>query len=162
MLVERYGVFYTYRLGCILFAITMITAPCISIFNKFSNPAFMWISVVAVLTAISTSATFSLISIFVLINNSCYSHERGTVNGIGQTFAAMGRLLGPYFGSVIFAWSETNGYFWPLNYFFIWYIMGIVAICNYIISKFLPKNLQRRKREPKEARYALYHQKETG
>jgi len=163
MLVERYGVFYTYRLGCILFAITMITAPCISIFNKFSNPAFMWISVVVVLTAISTSATFSLISIFVLINNSCYSHERGTVNGIGQTFAAMGRLLGPYFGSVIFAWSETNGYFWPLNYFFIWYIMGIVAICNYIISKFLPKNLQRRKREPKEARYALYHhQKETG
>lgn len=26
-----------------------------------------------------------LISVFVLINNSCYSHQRATVNGIGKT-----------------------------------------------------------------------------
>ena len=160
-LTEKYGVFYVYRLGCLMTAIAMILVPCISIFNNFNVPWLVWVSTVCALTAISAFATFSLISVFVFINNSCYSHERGTVNGIGQTFAAFGRLLGPYFGSVSFAWSEINGYSWPLNYFFVWYIMGALSILNYGISRFLPRTLQRRKREPIEPRYALY-QKDSG
>jgi MFS family permease len=161
-LTEKYGSFYVYRLGCILSAFTMFLVPCISIFNHYNNTMLIWVSTVGALTAISSSSAFSLISVFVFINNSCYSHERGTVNGIGQTFAAFGRLLGPYFGSVTFAWSEVNGFQWPLNYFFVWYIMGTLSLLNYIISRFLPKQLQRRKREPKEPRYALSYQKDSG
>ena len=34
---------------------------------------------------------------------------RGTVNGFGQSTAALGRMLGPVIGAPIFAWSETSG-----------------------------------------------------
>ena len=35
--------------------------------------------------------------------------NRGTVNGVGQSFAALGRMLGPMMGAPILAWSETSG-----------------------------------------------------
>ena len=51
---------------------------------------FTFAVVVTALTLMGTATMFILISVFVLINNSCYSHERATVNGIGQTCAALG------------------------------------------------------------------------
>ena len=35
--------------------------------------------------------------------------SRGTVIGIGQTLAALGRSTGPLIGTPLFAWSEKNG-----------------------------------------------------
>jgi hypothetical protein len=109
-LAERYGVLRVYRYGASLFAVGMFLIPSISAFPDASGDSWVsFISVIAGLTIMSVSAMWTLITIFVLINNSCYSHQRGTVNGIAQTFASIGRLAGPYFGANIFAWSETNG-----------------------------------------------------
>jgi hypothetical protein len=71
------------------------------------------------------------------------------VNGIGQTCASLGRLSGPYLGSVLFAWSETNGLNWPFNQFFVFYLLAVMAVFIYQYSLYLPKSIQRRKREPK-------------
>ena len=34
---------------------------------------------------------------------------RGTVNGIGQSLAALGRALGPMTGAPLFAWTADHG-----------------------------------------------------
>lgn len=117
----------------------------------------VFILVILGLSFISISSMWVIISIFVLINNSCYSHERGKVNGIGQTFASLGRLSGPYIAANVFAWSEVNGMSWPFNYYFSWYILGIVSLIFMKFADLLPKTIQRRKREPKEPRYSVYH-----
>ena len=57
---------------------------------------FTFALVVTALTLMGTATMFILISVFVLINNSCYSHERATVNGIGQTCAALGDHISSY------------------------------------------------------------------
>merc|ERR1711908_121368 len=95
-----------------------------------------------------------LISVFSFINNSCYSYQRATVNSIGQTFAAIGRLMGPYLGGVIFAWSETNGMDWPMDYAFTFYLVGSLSYLSGSLVSYFPRSIQRRKREPKKLRYA--------
>jgi MFS family permease len=160
-LVSSMGCVKVYRLGCHMFASVVIGMPLISLMNgDTTTPDDMppdmvtWILVVTALTLMGCGIMFTLISVFVLINNSCYSHERATVNGIGQTFAALGRLIGPYLGSTLFAWSENNGQAWPFNYFFVWYILGIISFANARVSYFLPRSIERRRREPREPRYA--------
>lgn len=34
---------------------------------------------------------------------------RGSVNGISQSLVAVGRSVGPVLGSILFAWSASNG-----------------------------------------------------
>jgi MFS family permease len=116
---------------------------------------FTWFFVVAALSVIGTSAMWVFTSVFVFINNSCYSHERATVNGIGQTCASFGRFTGPYIGATLFAWSENNGFLWPFNYYLTWYVIALVSIGNSYLSRLLPRSIERRKREPREPRYAL-------
>ena len=70
------------------------------------------------------------------------------------TLLHTGRLTGPYLGSLVFAWSETNGQLWPFNYFLVWYLLAILAVINARVSYLLPRSIERRRREPREPRYA--------
>lgn len=109
-LTEKLGILRVYRYGAFIFAIAMICAPGISLIEYIIPSAALSFALVTMtLAIISIGSMWVLITIFVLINNSCYSHQRGTVNGIGQTFASLGRLSGPYVGANLFAWSENNG-----------------------------------------------------
>lgn len=109
-LAQSYGELSVYRYGSALFAIGMVFIPSISSIPYAEPNSFLsFLLVISGLTIMSVSAMWTMITIFVLINNSCYSHQRGTVNGIAQTFASIGKLSGPYIGANIFAWSETNG-----------------------------------------------------
>ena len=51
----------------------------------------------------------SFTAIMVMVNNSALSETRGLVNGIGQSFFAVARSIGPTNGALLFAWSESNG-----------------------------------------------------
>jgi hypothetical protein len=42
---------------------------------------------------------------------------------------------------------------WPMNYYFTWYLLGIFALIFMQLSLFLPRSIQRRKREPKTHLY---------
>ena len=45
----------------------------------------------------------------VFISNSSAPEERGKVNGLAQSIASFARMIGPYIGGSLFAWSEQNG-----------------------------------------------------
>lgn len=144
---EKLGVLGVHRWGGLMFALNSMFIPCISYISL--NETVTMTIVVLALTMQSVAATWYLVSTFVLISNSCYSHQLATVNGIGQTCASLGRLSGPYLGSVLFAWSETNGLEWPFNQFLVYYVLTVLAVIIYQYSFLLPKSIQRRKREPK-------------
>lgn len=147
-LVARYGTIAIYKLGVFIFSIGCICAPSISLLNTLDSPFLIWFSVIIIQILQSLTSLWVLITIFVFINNSCYSHQRATVNGIGQTFASLGRLSGPYLGAVLFAWSENNHLYWPMNYYLTFYLLTIVAMCNYFLVNALSPKIVRRRREP--------------
>jgi MFS family permease len=153
-LVQKLGLIKTYKLSCQVYAVTALLLPCVSLTNSLQSPLFTTALVVLGLSVLSTTQMWVLISVFSFINNSCYSYQRATVNSIGQTFAAMGRLCGPYLGSVLFAWSETNELAWPLDYAFTWYLVAILSMWSGSLVGQFPRSIQRRKREPKRLRYA--------
>lgn len=144
-IVAKVGLLNTYWLGCMMSATAMVVLPHVSLLGDNSKPDswFVWVCVVLGMAALSLSAMWTLTSVFVLINNSCYSHQRGTVNGIGQSFAAIGRLFGPYTCGVIFAWSEGNGLGWPLNHFLVFFFLAILSVFNARLTRMLPRSIER-------------------
>lgn len=153
-LVDRYGLLRVYRMGAYLVAATLILTPSVPLTRHWNNPGLTWGCLVTLLALYNSACQWVLTCVFTLINNSCYSHQRGTVNGIGQTFAAFGRFLGPYIGSTLFAWTETSAHSWPLNYALTWYLVAALSVASGQLAGFFSRSIQRRKREPALPRYA--------
>jgi hypothetical protein len=154
-LVERLGVVRTYRFSTYLVAVAAILMPSVSLIQNGAGGEKLACGVLVLLLCFYNSAAqWVLTCVFTFINNSCYSHQRGTVNGIGQTFAALGRMLGPYLGASLFAWTEVSQLRWPFNYSLTWYLVGTLSLIAGNLSWNFSKSIQRRKREPREPRYA--------
>ncbi|KAF9116057.1 hypothetical protein BGX27_005086 [Mortierella sp. AM989] len=81
------------------------------------------------------NAAFSPSRMHHQITNSAPSHLLGTVNGIGQTSASFMRAFGPALGGIIWAWSLSNKLGFPFNYFFVFFLMGTIAILGFIHIK---------------------------
>lgn len=145
---DRWGVLFVHKAGVLAFALSCIAVPCASLVNNMGSPFLTWLVIVSSQLLINVTSTWVLVSVFVLINNSCYSYQRATVNGLGQTFASLGRLMGPFSGATIFAWSENNGLGWPLNFYLAFYLMAIIGFGNWFMANHLPLSIQRRKKEP--------------
>lgn len=146
---DALGVLWVHRCGGLALALSCVLIPMLA-WGVTSRPAAVtMVLVVLTLTLQAVAANWYLVSTFVLISNSCYRHQLATVNGIGQTCASIGRLCGPYIGSVTFAWSATNGLSWPFNQYFVFYVLALLAVLNYQYSLLLPRSIQRRKREPR-------------
>ena len=101
--------------------------------------------------ASTVSQTLAMTAVMVLINNSCYSCVRGTVNGIGQTLASTARVIGPFVGGVIFAWSESNGLAWPLDYHLVWNIQTLIGAVVLYQSLLLPGSIDKAKTDPRDS-----------
>jgi len=151
-LVKKVGLMKTYSMACQIFGATAALMPCISLVSH--HRTLSDILLIIGLAVMSTVQMWIYISIFTFISNACYSHQRATVNGIGQTFAAIGRLTAPAIGSFLFAWSENNKLTWPFNYALCWYVVAGLSIWGGTLVYYFPKSIQRRKREPRKARYA--------
>ena len=128
------------------FGVMIMWLPMTSVISQYDLPFLSELVISISLSILTVTGQWILISLFVLINNSCYTPERGVVNGIGQSFASFARFLGPYSGGTMFAWSENNK-FWPLNYHFVFLFIGIISIFNGIISYTLPNSIQKSKKQ---------------
>jgi len=82
--------------------------------NAISSECTLWACVVPVGAMYTCHLVLTMVAFtcsFVLINNSCETAVRGTVNGIAMTIASITKALGPLCGSVILAWSLSSGRF---------------------------------------------------
>lgn len=135
-----------YKMAAYSFGVMIVWLPMISGISQYDFPLLSEVVICISLSILTVTGQWILISLFVLINNSCYTPDRGVVNGIGQSFASLARFLGPYSGGTMFAWSENNNA-WPLNYHFVFLVIGTLSIFNGIISQALPNSIQKSKKQ---------------
>ena len=134
MLADRHGVLEVLKVDVLLCAVGCFFTPAVSVINGLHWPALEWTQMTNS-QLLAVSSTWSLISVFVLINNCCDSYQRSTMNGIGQTFASLGWLCGPYVGAVLY---------------FVFHLLVLIErnAVNYCLTNMLPLSIRRRKREP--------------
>ena len=161
-LIERYGSVKVFRNGVGAYGLCCFVMPVLALVRLSDLHGLVATFVVTLYAIASSVIGWSFVSIFVLINNSCYSHQRGTVNGIGQTFASAGRLIGPVAGGSLFAWTESNKLMWPLNYALVWIVVSVLAVYIYRLSFRLPKKILKKRREPRVPRYAITMEQHRG
>ncbi len=85
--------------------------------------------------------TAAFTSIFMMVNNSAPSAQRGSVNGLSMVVGSIGKAVGPAVGANLFAWSVTSGLPFPLDYGFTFYFTAVVAVLALGMSFWLPHEL---------------------
>eukprot|EP00597_Dinobryon_sp_UTEXLB2267_P003779 CAMPEP_0170064116 /NCGR_PEP_ID=MMETSP0019_2-20121128/4725_1 /TAXON_ID=98059 /ORGANISM="Dinobryon sp., Strain UTEXLB2267" /LENGTH=671 /DNA_ID=CAMNT_0010270707 /DNA_START=55 /DNA_END=2071 /DNA_ORIENTATION=- len=148
-LAEALGVSRLFRLGTLLLALCCGLLPAVTRANPSQDPGLQWVPrLLALLLQLGllAAANWLLVSVFVLLNNCCYSHQRASVNALGQSCASLGRLLGPLLWAPLFAWSRASGVGWPG---LAWYAVTAVALLAGWLSGLLPRGVERQKREPR-------------
>jgi len=89
----------------------------------------------------SALGTAAFTSIFMMVNNSAPSEQRGSVNGLSMVVGSIGKAVGPALGANLFAWSVTSGLPFPLDYGFTFYFTAVVAAIALGMSFWLPHGL---------------------
>jgi hypothetical protein len=94
-------------------------------------------ALIAVFILIATGgkccAVVAFSSVFLLINDSVGPNERGAVNGLSVTLAGLSKAFGPMIGSILFAWSISNGLSFPLNYAFVFLLNAAIGIAGFFL-----------------------------
>lgn len=96
------------------------------------------------LMGMQCSLVLAFTSTFVLINNSCRRIDRGTGNGIGQTFASLGRSIGPAVAGSLFAWSQAAPRPWPFDYHFVFVLTVVGCVGIEFLSMRLPSKVNKK------------------
>jgi hypothetical protein len=78
-------------------------------------------------------AVVAFSSVFLIINDSVGPDERGAVNGLSVTLAGLSKAFGPMLGSILFAWSISNGLSFPLNYAFVFLLNTAIGIAGFFL-----------------------------
>jgi hypothetical protein len=105
-----------------------------------------WISVMIGFVGMNVPFLFTFTSVFVFINNSVPPSMRGRVNGIGQTLVAITRFIMPMVVGTMFAWSESNGFAWPLNFHSTWYMLAAIDVLAIVMCGLLPESIEMKRK----------------
>ncbi|KAI9178951.1 hypothetical protein H9P43_005613 [Blastocladiella emersonii ATCC 22665] len=73
------------------------------------------------------NATNSFTSVFVMVSNATLTKDRGAMNGLGQAFASLSRIIAPIVTGSLFSLSlySTSE---PFDYHLIFYVMSLLAL----------------------------------
>jgi len=134
---RRYGAINIYRYSL------MLTTPLYAFFWMTSliwehlNYVGSWIVISALIFAKNTFLSIAFAGAFVMVNNCAPKEHLGSVNGVGQTFAAFARTAGPALCGVF--WSlGTHLHFVPLPF----YATGFASLLCVYLSFRLPLSLR--------------------
>ncbi|KAF9214597.1 hypothetical protein BGZ59_003407 [Podila verticillata] len=145
---RRFSAVWLFRCAQLLYACVYLTFPMIRAFLTDENEPEtggqiprVRNTVLLVLVFKYVCSVLSYTSVMVMITNSSPPHLLGTVNGIGQTSASFMRAFGPALGGILWAWSLGNKLSFPFNYFFVFFLMGTIAILGFFHSLSIPRVL---------------------
>ena len=68
----------------------------------------------------------------VIINQSVPTNKRASVNGLGMTIGSIAKAIGPFSGSVMFAWSLENKMSFPFNYYFVFLMIFLLSYTTFL------------------------------
>ena len=97
-------------------------------------PFLFWCCLVLIMSLlISTRNSLQTLTV-VLVGNTSEPRFRATINSFGQFAASISRVAGPAIGALLFAWSESSGLGYPLNYHLTFIVLGCVTVLVFILS----------------------------
>lgn len=134
-----FGPSLSYRIATVLYIPILFLFPFI--FYIYSFYALMWISAILLVSSIYANLSWTFGEINVLISNSAPSNSVGSVNGIATALAALARIIGPVFGTSIFAWSANLDWYYPFNFMLTFHIGAVLTGCCLALSYFIPKKI---------------------
>ena len=136
----------TYKLFFIvqfLFPISIFSLSLLSNMNNINNISLLVTSSIIFIIKASIGS-ISIILINIMINNSVEKKYLGRINGISQSFAALGSILGPLISGIAYSWSLANDKFFPLNIHFSFTLFAIISVLNIIATAFLDDSINNR------------------
>jgi len=116
-IVERIGSLRTFQFGTLFSGISIFALPFSSLLAFRPWMAWMLVILIGIIKAWAAGTAFS--SVFPLVANTAPASKTGSVNGLAQTGSSLARAIGPTLGGVLFAWSNSNGLPFPLNFHFV-------------------------------------------
>lgn len=133
-----------YRFGSGLMVASVLLVP--SIFNvheacKGASEIYSWLFVIILYTCINLGSLWSLLCTIVMINNSSYKWERGTVFGGAETVACIGKLFGILLAKYFYTAALHSSYMWPFDASMYWYALGIFLYMSGRLTYYLPKGI---------------------
>ncbi|KAJ3216068.1 hypothetical protein HDU67_009948 [Dinochytrium kinnereticum] len=130
-----------YKLAACCYISIFPIFPIVSTFIAGGSPslkAWTWPALLLNMAGRHFCNVLGFTSVMIMINNAAGKANLGIVNGIGQTTAAFVRSIGPALGGIMWAWSLNNHLAFPLNYWFVFFILSLLAIATALQSRFIP------------------------
>jgi MFS family permease len=120
-----------YRIVTSIFPIVFIAYPVLSSVirvNPDLDPIWTWPILEILLAFRFCLGTICFTSVMLLVSNSAKPGQLGRVNGYGQMYASLVRTIGPTLAGSLFAWSQGNGFAFPLDKHLIWLFLGAISL----------------------------------
>ena len=131
---NRLGPLRFIRGALLLMGVMLFVLPFTSIFST-SATGVKWGVLCVTFSVLVMSRLSCFTNVFVLINSSSTKAYRARVNGIAQTIAAAGRIVSPALCAILFAWSESNGLYFPLNFHFVFVLASLLSFATYGVTR---------------------------
>ena len=135
-------VIYCYRFGSGLMVASVLLVP--SIYNiqeacRGASEIYSWVFVIGLYTCINLGSLWSLLCTIVMVNNSSYKWERGTVFGGAEIVACIGKLIGILLAKYFYSAALYSDWVWPFDASIYWYSLGIFLYISGRLTNYLPK-----------------------
>ena len=116
-------------------------------------PFHFWLLMFIIMSLLIASRSTLLNATLILVSNSSEPHVRGTVNAMGQFVASFMRVLAPAFGTLVFAWSQSNGMAYPFNHHFIFLALGVLIAITFLMSFGLSREIETKKKSTNDTAF---------
>lgn len=131
------GVSRSFQLGLILSIPAFMGTPMVPVFALGSTTG-IWFFLIVVLLLRQMASSLCFTSVFMLINESVPPASLGAINGIGQSYAAFARAVGPTFGGTLFAFLMTGARIpFPFNCHILFLIQGLISAATLILTRWV-------------------------
>jgi MFS family permease len=140
---NKLGTYKLFLIAQFLFPISIFSISLLSNMNNINNISLLIISSIFFIIKASIGS-ISIILINIMINNSVEKKYLGRINGISQSFAALGSIIGPILSGIAYSWSLKNDNFFPLNIHFSFTLFAVISVLNIIATALLDNSINNR------------------
>jgi MFS family permease len=142
MSVRNWKVVFCYRLGVRITVAGVLLVPTIySVQQVLRVPFYAYLYVIAVFSLISLGSMWSLMATILMVNNSGYKWERGTVFGLAETVGCVGKLGGVLISRYMYDVAVHSRQKWPFDAAAYWYGVALLLYSFSGLAACLPKSI---------------------
>lgn len=106
------------------------------------SESLLWVVLVATLVVKQCAGASAFLCVMLIVNQSGSGRELGAVNGIGQSFAALARAIGPALGGFLWSASLHMESWFELHDFVLFSTIGFMNFIAWVVAMRLPEHVE--------------------